>query len=264
MWVQMNMNTRLIIPLLVSCLVCPAMADDAPPVPTPFAVVELFTSEGCSSCPPADQVLREIRADALAQDQRVFVMAFHVDYWDRLGWKDRYSDNRWTQRQYSYAQVKRSTNVYTPQMIINGGSGFVGSQKNTAKKAISEALKQDALVGIALHVDPLPDGKLPQEAHIHWQLTQVPDQCDLVIVLVENDLVNDVLRGENSGRKLKHDGVVRNLMQLPLTENKGEGMLTLPKGITLVNSKIIAMVQQTTNMKIIGAQRVDLHVPSEK
>ena len=96
---------------------------------TPFAVVELFTSEGCSSCPPADNLLGEIVKDAQKGQQRVYCLSFHVDYWNSLGWRDPYSDPAFSRRQREYARAFESVQVYTPQMVVNGSTGFVGSDR---------------------------------------------------------------------------------------------------------------------------------------
>src|ERR1700739_857201 len=98
-----------------------------------FAVVELFTSEGCSSCPPADQLVARIQQED--QDQPVYILAFHVDYWDRQGWKDGFSDSRYTQRQRRYATWLNLESIYTPQIVVNGRKEFVGSQEGTLRSA---------------------------------------------------------------------------------------------------------------------------------
>ena len=98
----------------------------------PFAVVELFTSEGCSSCPPAEALLNQIHPRAAKSGQRIYTLAFHVDYWDRLGWKDPFSEAAYSQRQNSYANGFGEDRIYTPQMIVNGRGGFVGSDAGEA------------------------------------------------------------------------------------------------------------------------------------
>src|SRR5437899_2881738 len=102
-------------------------------------VVELFTSQGCSSCPAADKNLAEIIEKAEANGQQVIGLSFHVDYWNYIGWKDPYSKAEFTERQRKYALRMNSENIYTPQMIVNGESEFVGSDKNTSTKEIGKA-----------------------------------------------------------------------------------------------------------------------------
>src|SRR5271167_1475342 len=110
----------------------------------PCAVVELFTSEGCSSCPPADAALAEMAANARKSGAPVFALAFHVDYWNYLGWTDRFSDAAYTRRQSDYARAFNTDQVYTPQMIVNGVDQFVGSDRDAAKRAIDAALAKPA------------------------------------------------------------------------------------------------------------------------
>ena len=119
----------------------------------PVAVVELFTSQGCSSCPPADAVLS--RVDELAREKKlsVYVLSFHVDYWNRLGWTDPYSDDEFTRRQNQYAGLFRSNRVYTPQMIVNGQTEFVGSDAKRATQAIRRALTRDADHRVRMEVE---------------------------------------------------------------------------------------------------------------
>src|SRR5689334_14081460 len=101
----------------------------------PFALVELFTSEGCSSCPPADRVLARLAAEARASGRRIFPLSFHVDYWNGLGWRDPWSTRTFTERQRNYARAL-GWRTYTPQMVINGAEHFVGSDERHARESI--------------------------------------------------------------------------------------------------------------------------------
>ncbi|MEL7087271.1 MAG: DUF1223 domain-containing protein, partial [Planctomycetota bacterium] len=141
-------NHSLPVAALAVCLgVLPAAAepsaDEGAAIPihnTPFAVVELFTSEGCSSCPPAEAVLNRLDRDARQGHQRIFTLAFHVDYWNRLGWTDPFSDRAYSDRQRDYAVTLRERSIYTPQMVVNGTTGFVGSHARRAGQEIGRAL----------------------------------------------------------------------------------------------------------------------------
>ena len=116
-----------------------------------FAVVELFTSEGCSSCPPADALLAEMVQDARTHGRPVYCLAFQVDYWNRLGWTDPYSDAAFSRRQYDYAHALSLGGVYTPQMIVNGTDEFVGSDRERSRKSIDAALKRPAKTTLKLN-----------------------------------------------------------------------------------------------------------------
>ncbi|MEO7532910.1 MAG: DUF1223 domain-containing protein, partial [Ferruginibacter sp.] len=116
-------------------------ATSQPPAPQGFAVVELFTSEGCSSCPPADAAMSVI---ANKYKEQVFVLGFHVDYWNRLGWKDEFSSSDYSKRQRNYATAFSLEGVYTPQVVVNGKSQFVGSDKSKIEKVIQSQLNEKA------------------------------------------------------------------------------------------------------------------------
>lgn len=125
-----------------------------------FAVVELFTSEGCSSCPPADRLLGDFVDDARNNDKRIFALAFHVDYWNYLGWEDIYASSEFSDRQRTYAEALKTNRIYTPQMIVNGNDEFVGSNRNRAKKSIRSALKKAAGIRITLQADIMSERDL--------------------------------------------------------------------------------------------------------
>jgi len=103
----------------------------------PFVLIELFTSEGCSSCPSADKNLEKIAAQAKASGQNIYTLSYHVDYWDYLGWKDPYATKQFSDRQRAYASQFKSSRIYTPQMIVNGKTEFVGSNQKTSQQAIT-------------------------------------------------------------------------------------------------------------------------------
>jgi hypothetical protein len=119
---------------------------------TGFAVVELFTSEGCSSCPAADDAVAVVARD---YPQNVFVLGFHVDYWNRLGWKDGYSSAAYTDRQGEYATAFSLNGIYTPQVVVNGKTEFVGSDKNKLDRAIKNELNENTTVTIELSASAL-------------------------------------------------------------------------------------------------------------
>jgi hypothetical protein len=148
-----------------------------------FALVELFTSEGCSSCPPADRVLAAIDREASAKGAPVFMLAWHVDYWDRLGWKDRFSSASWTERQTRYS-VDRG--LYTPQMVVNGTAQFVGSDRARASEAVRAALAQSSRARITVLQRP---AATKEGLGVSVSAEQVPP--------------------ENAGRTLQHVHAVR-------------------------------------------------------
>lgn len=203
----------------------------------PFAVVELFTSEGCSSCPPADKFLSELVADAQKTGKRVFPLAFHVDYWNRLGWTDPFSSAQFSDRQRAYAGKFGIRSAYTPQMIVNGSEEFVGSDRERAKRAIDAVLRRPATVEVKLRW---------HDGTVEYEVTGAPSGSVLNLAIVERDLVTNVKSGENSGRTLRHDNVVRVFVSKPT----GKGAATLP---ATPNASVIGYVQDAGKLTVLGA-----------
>ncbi len=213
-----------------------------------FAVVELFTSEGCSSCPPADQLVARIQQED--KDQPVYILAFHVDYWDRLGWKDAFSDARYTQRQNQYASWLNLQSVYTPQIVVNGRKEFVGSQENTLRTAIQSGLGLIPAAQLTLSDIRLDQGKV----HWHYDIKNVAANSSLIVALVQRSAATDVKAGENSGRTLSHVQIVRNFSTTEVGMGaSGAGTLQLPQGLAAGDEELIAFVQHDDNGLIVAA-----------
>lgn len=221
----------------------------------PFAVVELFTSEGCYSCPPADRLLSKIIDDAREKDSRVFALAFHVDYWDRLGWKDAFSSKEYSDRQREYAQAFRSNSVYTPQMVVNGTKEFVGSESETAFKSISRALERPPYTEVKISTAFNRDMDM---VTVDYKLTGFIENSDVNVALVERNIVREIGHGENGGKTLRHNNVVR-AFEINSAEKKGSKVLNIPKDVNLKNSSIIVYVQDKKSRVIVGAEKADLN-----
>jgi hypothetical protein len=213
-----------------------------------FAVVELFTSEGCSSCPPADQLVARIGQED--KGQPVYILAFHVDYWDRLGWKDAFSDARYSQRQNLYASWLNLQSVYTPQIIVNGRKEFVGSQENILRSAIQSGLDQSPAAQLNLSDIGLDHGKL----HWHYEVKDAAANSSLIVALVQRSATTDVKAGENNGRTLSHVQIVRNFSSIAIGMGaSGAGSLAIPKGLATGDEELIAFVQHDDNGQIVAA-----------
>jgi hypothetical protein len=169
---------------------------------------ELYTSEGCSSCPPADHFLTKLKKQGIS-DENIIPLAFHVTYWDYIGWKDRFAKKQFDSRQRKLAHKKRKSTVYTPQFIFSGEDFRLHARFNNT---VSKFVEQKAQVNLALTVNKLAD-----ELRIHLasdvSAAEVAN-IDIYIAVVENNLSSDVRDGENEGRKLQHDYVVRQLSTL--------------------------------------------------
>ncbi|GAB6052716.1 DUF1223 domain-containing protein [Magnetospira thiophila] len=169
--------------------------------PTPV-VVELFTSQGCSSCPPADAFIGE-----LADEKAVLPLSFHVDYWDYIGWKDPFADPDHGRRQKAYAQQFNQRSVYTPQVVVQGLYEAVGSNRRSVRQLIQRASEETS--PIAILMQPQDDG-----LHIRLPETHPGLQADLLLVLFDRQHVTQVRRGENRGETLTNRNVVRATLAL--------------------------------------------------
>ena len=181
-------------------------------------LVELFTSEGCSSCPPADRQLAFMQANQTTPGAEVVTLAYHVDYWDRLGWKDRFSSSQFSERQEWYTAAKGLDSNYTPQMIVDGEAQFVGSDARKADAAVSEAVRSEkSLVSIADDNDKL---------RITIGGLRPGNKAIVFLATAEDGLETDVKAGENGGRKLTHAAVVRDLKMIGTIDPAAESFDT--------------------------------------
>ncbi|WP_027381749.1 DUF1223 domain-containing protein [Chryseobacterium daeguense] len=211
-----------------------------------FAVLELFTSEGCSSCPPADQLMGEI--EKKYQDQPVYILAYHVDYWNSLGWKDKFSRPENSLRQQQYSRILQSQ-VYTPQLIVNGKEEFVGSDRNAVENAIQNALLN--YKAIKVDVSAKINGK---EINVNFKTAEKNSQHQLLITLVEKKSSTYVQKGENEGRHLVHWQIVHQQNKISL-KNSSEGTtdFKLPENFGTNDWEIIGMIQNEKTGEILGS-----------
>lgn len=219
----------------------------------PVAVVELFTSEGCSSCPSADRLLTETLAEAAKTNRNVIGLSFHVDYWDRLGWKDPFSSHAFTRRQYRYSEHFGLSGVYTPQEVLNGKQEFVGSNRAKQSSLLAAALTTPATAGVQLSV-ATPSATTRT---VTYQLDGELANAVLNVALVSKTAVTSVARGENAGRKLVHNNVVRAFQTVPALAG-GSVTLTLPAGFDPANGAVVAYVQGQRQLDIRGASQINL------
>ena len=211
-----------------------------------FAVLELFTSEGCSSCPPADELIEKIQKDN--KNRQIYILAFHVDYWDHQGWKDKFSDHKFSERQRQYASWLGLRTIYTPQIVINGRTEHVGSDQGPILRTISRELEQPSTSTLALEAK-VEAGKLKVEYKGTGE--------ELVLALVERSAHSNVKAGENSGRSLSHVQIVRRLQRVDMSSPKNIS-IDLPKDFKGTGWELIGFVQQRTDGHITAAARVDL------
>lgn len=227
-------------------------------VPTPV-VVELFTSQGCSSCPPADKLLSRLGEEGLPGGVEVIPLSFHVDYWNYIGWTDPFSSKAWSDRQRGYARALELDTLYTPQIVIHGAAQVVGSNAESVLREIARAQSRGTAVDIGIVLKKAPDGSLETELATHVA-GEVPNGgLDLMVALFEKRLVTPVKRGENARRKLENDFVVRALQRgLEIDGRRGStGTATLvfelePEWQT-TNLGVAAFAQDPATLRIYGA-----------
>jgi hypothetical protein len=217
------------------------------------AVVELFTSEGCSSCPPADALLTKlIREHEAAGD--LIALSFHVDYWDRLGWKDPWSTAAATARQQWYAN-RLGSSLYTPQMVLNGDDEFVGSDAERARARIGAALKDAPRWTLAVEVSR---GAKENEIAVTAKAERVGGSAcghktpDVVVTIVERGLTSSVRRGENAGRTLTHDNVVR-AFKVFGGDAKEPRVVEVPRDLRRENASVVVLAQEASGL-IVASQ----------
>jgi hypothetical protein len=174
-------------------------------------VAELFTSEGCSSCPPADQLFADLQKKGVLGNAELILLGEHVDYWNDLGWKDRFSSRQFSNRQAEYARVLGLPGPYTPQVVINGHTELVGNDANAVTRAIAAESKSPRTARVSLQW--LSDGKLSID------IQNAEKGSRAFLALTQDGLTTRVDAGENGGRILNHFAVVRELRELPRPVN---------------------------------------------
>jgi hypothetical protein len=216
-------------------------------------IVELFTSQGCSSCPPADRLLSK-----LGKDPRVIPLAFHVDYWNYIGWSDPFSSKAWSQRQQGYARAFHSNRIYTPQLVVSGRTQVVGSNEPEVRRSIAEALGAEPAGQVTVSANPSPDGRLKITAGAKL-VRAAGGPLDLWVAVYETGLSTKVGAGENASRTLANDFVVRRLekaLTLPGTAgsaDSGEVVLGLDKRWNREHLGVAAFLQDPKTLAIHGA-----------
>jgi hypothetical protein len=209
-------------------------------------VVELFTSEGCSSCPPADALLEQLDRTQPVAGAHLVVLGEHVDYWDRQGWRDPHSSAAFTARQQAYA-LRFARDPYTPQIVIDGRTEAVGNDRAAVLSAIKAAVDDSRVVlrivpeeggsKVRVEADPLPAGKLRK--------------AELFVARALDSGASDVLRGENSGRKLHHVAIVTELRQVGKVDQRNGAHVAVAGPAS--GTRLIAFIQEPGTGRILGA-----------
>ncbi len=221
-------------------------------------IVELFTSEGCSDCPPADKVLTDLERTQPVPGAEVIALGQHVDYWNHGGWADRYSAHAYSTRQNDYANAFHLDSVYTPQMIVDGRTQFVGSDRNRAVQAIAAAARapkasvtiqqvgtgQGSTVPLQISIGTLPAG-------------QSAGTADVILAVTEDGLHSQVGGGENAGRSLVHSAVVRDWHVIGTWNGNAAKTFTtqvhIPSGWNRHHLRVVVFAQEQGRNRVLGA-----------
>jgi len=230
------------------------------PVDRTPVVVELFTSEGCSTCPPADELLSKLETDQPIQDAEIIGLEEHVDYWNHDGWVDSYSSPDWTLRQQEYVLRFKGKSPFTPQMIVDGQRQFVGNNARDAQDAIREAAHRvKTQVSIAAETASRTDA--PRFEVRIGNATGIPDRepADVWMAVTEDGLETAVKAGENAGKNLQHAAILRSLHKIGVVPFSGSAPLVLNQQVKfkpnwkLENLRIVIFVQERKSLRILGA-----------
>ena len=228
-------------------------------------VVELFTSEGCSSCPPADALLAALDTRQPFGSAEIIAIEEHVTYWDEQGWKDPFSSSSWTTRQYDYAGSLHNGNPYTPQMVVDGTAGFVGSGGIKARQEIEKAAAiPKARVEIS-EVSPIQNNSVALKISVEKLLSAAPkDTAEVILAVTESGLHSSVKAGENVGKELQHSQVLRELKVIGVVGKNGqEGFAAQPvvkldSKWNVGNLRAVVLVQERKSRHILAAAAVRL------
>ncbi len=217
-----------------------------------FAIVELFTAEGCSSCPAADALLGEMTGILKKEGKNILPLSFHVDYWNNYGWVDPYSNETFTNRQKKYMSVLNLPQLYTPQAIVNGEYEFTGSNpfafRENCLHACSEVTEYAIDAGMQLENNKI---------HLRYALNKLPRHAVLNIALAEDHVERFIAAGENKNKTLQHTNVVRSFTTIEPAA-KGEYSMDVPSNFDVNGFSLIVYLQDQKSMKIIAAQSVKI------
>ncbi len=232
-----------------------------PAVPRKAVVVELFTSEGCSSCPPADELLGRLRRELSAKNVQVIPLGFHVDYWDGLGWKDRFSSAKFTKRQEQYAQALKVDGPYTPEMVVDGAVEFVGNDAGRAQSTIRQQASQLETAQVKIAPAGADQLSIQVKGPAGSASSSGGGNALVMLAITEDNLTTQVGSGENGGRTLHHAAVVRELRQVGTLKDgviETTVPLKLEKDWKRNDLHAVVFIQNGPSGKIAGAASVAL------
>ena len=228
-------------------------------------VVELFTSEGCSSCPPADAMLMKLEASQPVANANVIALEEHVDYWNHDGWTDPYSSADWTARQVEYVTRFKDKTPYTPQMIVNGETQLLGTVEQQVKQVVQQAAAQPK-TEVALAIEnSAPDGSEQIKVRVGKLMGSADrDTAEVWLAVTESGLASSVSAGENAGKDLHHASVVRSLHKIGVAAPNSDSAFEASTRVKLKSSwkrqnvQVVVFLQEKKSMHMLGAASVTL------
>jgi hypothetical protein len=227
-------------------------------------LVELFTSEGCSSCPPADALLTDMDKRQPFPSADVIAIEEHVDYWDQLGWKDPFSSADWTYRQNDYTAELHTGSSYTPEMVVDGTQGFTGSRGPLAKAAVEKAASEKKAVVEINEVSPPQSKSVALKISVGQLFNATPkDTAQVLLAITETGLHVAVKDGENAGREVQHSAVLREMKVIGVAGKNGQEFSAQPtvkldSDWKLANLRAVVFVQEKKSRRVLGAAELPL------
>ncbi|MEZ4803149.1 MAG: DUF1223 domain-containing protein [Gelidibacter sp.] len=242
---------KLLLSLLIVLLTCaetPKKIESYKPV----VVLELFTSQGCSSCPPADELLGDIKR--MYGSDEVIALSYHVDYWNYIGWKDPFSKTEYSNKQRVYGKKFNNSSIYTPQMVVNGKEHFVGSNKSILNSKIKSYLGKPAENTILISNVK----KDNQTISFDYKIEGGIDDKHLSVALVIDERTTSVSRGENKNRKLKNSNIVIEQTEIELNSTTGQGSLRFTEMVKTSDKLSLIALIENIDLDIVGASQLKL------
>ncbi|RZN82708.1 MAG: DUF1223 domain-containing protein [Winogradskyella sp.] len=211
-------------------------------------VLELFTSQGCSSCPPADKLLKQVKSN------NIIALSYHVDYWNYIGWKDPFSKEEFTNKQRKYGSKFYSSTIYTPQLVVNGREHFVGSNRQKLKQKITQYAKQKPKSNISLS-KVIKDDDI---VNFDYKIEGLQSDDNLRIVLVIDERRTSVKRGENRNRELVNSNIVISEQKFKIDKTIGKGSIIIPEIVEEKDNLSLVLIIENDALDINAATQVNL------
>ncbi len=237
--------TLFIIPFLLGTTFNPIETDILNDNPV---VLELFTSQGCSSCPPADELLKQVKSE------NVIALSYHVDYWNYIGWKDPFSSSEFTDKQRKYGTKFYSSSIYTPQLVVNGREHFVGSNRQKLKQKIAQYSEAKSKSDLTINNASIDDSVV----EFDYSANGLQQGDNLRIILVINERITSVKRGENRNRTLVNNNIVVAEQKFKLDKNSGKGTIIIPEIVESDDTLSLVLILENDNLDINAAAQTQL------